>query len=244
MSDVMQELLNSTFQDKLNGVYTAIPCIVIGVVQGLETQMVNIQLSINQRFKDGTVKQRPPILGVPVQFPVSSSAGLTFPINKGDTGLAIFSMRSLDAWKAGNGYPSAPLTFAKYDKGDAVFCPGIQPPSIAVNNPNKRLWQHSTSDCVLVNNIGRPEEAEVRIKLDGTIQINTNSKVEVNCSDATISTASASVNTDSLTVNAQTTVWTGDIDFQGNFTSTGTMTFGGVDFSTHVHGTSPPPSNP
>lgn len=245
----LQELLVSSFENQLHTIYTAIPCIVVAV--HLDKQVVDIQPSLNQRFIDGTVKERPPILGVPISFQVSRTAGFTFPINVGDTGLAVFSMRNLDAWKSGTGYPTTPLNAAKFDKGDAIFIPGIQPASVCVNNPEKRFWEHSTGDVVLVNNIGTAEEAEVRIKPSGTVMINTKAKVEVNCNEAqVIADTSISLNTAELTVNAVQTYWSGNIQLvgtlsqSGSYTATGSLSFNGVDFSSHVHGSSPGPSNP
>lgn len=244
-------ILNNAFDERTNNLYTAIPCIIIAIRSDLNDMMVDIQPAINQRSEDGVVTPRTPILGVPVQFPVSKSAGFTFPLNVGDTGMAIFSMRNLDSWKSGNGYPSAPMNAAKFDKGDAVFIPGIQPPQIAVNNPATRLWPHDTKDAVVVNNIGQTTECEVRLKANGDIQINTNNNVEVNCDQATV-TANSRLDLAStvININAPTTNWFGDIVLQGsltqngNYASTGTMTFNGINFATHVHGSSPGPSNP
>jgi hypothetical protein len=178
-------------------------------------------------------------MGVPIQFPVSKTAGFTFPISVGDTGLAVFSMRNMDAWKSGNGRPASPLNFAKFDKGDAIFIPGIQPPSVAVNNPAKRIWDHSTQDAVLVNGIGTTNEAELRIKPDGSILIRTSGSVSVECDTADVlANSSATVTTPELNIDAIQTNWT------GNVTHTGTFSFNGIIFATHVHGASPGPSNP
>lgn len=251
MKDTIQESLNAQSNKLLNQIHTAMPCIIVAIRDNLGTQMVDVQPTINQRFIDGSVNERPPILGVPVSFPVSKSAGFTFPIKVGDTGLLVFSMRNLDAWKGGTGYPSTPLNLAKFDKGDAIFIPGIQPPSIAVNNPQKRFWEHDTDDVVVVNNIGTEQEAELRIKPSGNVIINTKAKVEVNCDEAeVIADTSLSLHTAELTINAMQTYWTGNIQLvgtlsqSGNYTATGSLTFNGVDFSSHVHGTSPGPSNP
>ena len=257
----LQEVLVAAFQNQMGNVNTAIPCIVVAVRDSLNGAMVDIQPTVNQRFKDGTTKERPVILGVPVSFPVSSSAGFTFPIKVGTTGTAIFSMRNLDAWKGGSGRPTTPLNFAKFDKGDAIFIPGIQPPSENVNNPNKRQWSHSTEDAVLVNNIGTGQECEIRLKASGDIVINTNQNVEVNCNNATV-TAQADVDVicqnftvDAAgsfditaatgTINIPTTSWTGVINHTGSYTMTGGVaTFNGIIFNTHDHNPGPGPSNP
>lgn len=245
----LQEVLVAAFQNQMSNVNTAIPCIVVAVRDSLNGAMVDIQPTVNQRFKDGTTKERPVILGVPVAFPVSDSAGLTFPIKKGTTGIAVFSMRNLDAWKNSSGRPATPLNFAKFDKGDAMFIPGIQPPGVNVNNPSKRTWTHSTEDTVLVNNIGTGQECEVRLKVSGDIVVNTNQNVEVNCKNATItaqeeitlSCVSLDVTATTATFDIGNTEWVGNISQTGNliqignYTLTGTATLNGIVWDTHKH---------
>lgn len=250
-ADVIQDVLTSAFNSQMQNLYTAIPCIIVGVRDGLNGQMVDIQPTINQKFKDGTVKERPVIQGIPVSFPVSSTAGMTFPIKAGDTGLAIFSMRNMDGWKSGNGRPVSPNNFAKMDKGDAIFLPGIQPPSMAVNSPGKHVLTHDPKDTVMFANLGS-SECEVRLKADGSIEINTSSQpVTINCSDANVNASGAiNLNAQSMVVDIPTTTWIGSIVHQGdyahtgNYTGIGVQTFNGVIFSTHDHIPGPGPSNP
>lgn len=233
---VIQDTINSAFDYKMESVNTAIPCIVLGIRDNGGTQMVDIQPTINQKLQDGSIKERPPILGVPVSFPVSSTAGMTYPIKIGDTGMAVFSMRDMDSWKSGNGRPSTPSTASKMSAGDAVFYPGIQPPGNAVNNPSKHVLTHSTADTVMFANLGAVE-CEVRLKADGSIEINTsNQPVTINCSNATVN-ASESINLNSpqMTVDVASSVWLGDIVHTGNYTGVGVQTFNGIVFSTHRH---------
>lgn len=232
----MQDILTAAFQSQMNNVYTAIPCVVVSVAG---PSSVNIQPAINQKMKDGGVKERPVIQSVPVSFPVSKTAGFTFPIKPGDTGMAVFSMRSLEAWKTSDGYPSTPLNYAKMDKNDAMFIPGIQTQGIAVNNPAKHIYDHSIEDAVMFNGLGG-NEAEVRIKQNGDVLIRTQQKVIVECDEANVTAnTSASITTPELTIDADNCTWT------GNVTHVGTFTFNGVSFSTHRHAPSVvPPSNP
>jgi hypothetical protein len=236
MQAEMQDLLTAAFQSQLNNLYTAIPCIVVAI-DGPSS--VTIQPALNQKMKDGVVKERPIIRNVPISFPVSKTAGFTFPIKPGDTGIAVFSMRSLEAWKTSDGYPSTPLNYAKMDKNDAMFIPGIQTQGVAVNNPAKHIYDHSVEDSVMFNGLGG-NEAEVRIKQNGDIVLKTQQKVIVECDEANVTAnTSASIVTPTLSIDAQNTTWT------GNVTHTGVFSFNGVIFSTHRHapGTTPP-SNP
>lgn len=250
LAQTMQDTIMSAFESQMNNVHTAIPCVVVAVRDGLNGQMVDIQPTINQKFKDGTVQERPPVYGVPVSFPVSSTAGFTFPVKVGDTGMAIYSMRNMEAWKNGNGMPGTPANQGKMDKSDAVFYPGVQPQGMAVNNPAKHVLAHNTSDAVLFQNLGGIE-SEVRLKADGSIEVNTSNRpVVVNCSTATVIANDAiNLNSPLMNINVSMTNFMGDITVMGNitqngnYTATGVQTFNGIVFSTHKHGTSPPPSN-
>ncbi len=247
----IQNTIVSAFDSQMQNIYTIIPCIVVAVRDSLSGQVVDIQPTINQKMQDGTVAERPTIGNVPVSFQVSKKAGFTFPIEVGDTGTAMFSMRNMDGWKAGNGRPASPMNFAKMDKGDAIFLPGIQPPGVAVNNPAKHVLTHDTRDTVIFANLGGAE-SEVRLKVDGSIEINTsNQPVVINCSDATVNaSASINLNAQTMTVDVPTTTWIGNIVHQGNYAHTGNytgvgiQTFNGVIFSTHDHIPGPGPSNP
>lgn len=238
----IQDTVNSAFDYKMESVNTAIPCIVIAVRDGGAGQMVDIQPTINQKLQDGSVKERPPILGVPISFPVSSKAGMTFPIEVGTTGTAIFSMRDMAAWKTGNGRPSTPQTAGKMSASDAMFYPGIQPPGSAINDPSKHVLTHSTSDTVMFSNLGGVE-AEVRIKADGSIEINTsNQPVTINCNVANVNASEeVNISTPLMNIDADMTQWVGNINIlgnitqTGNYTLTGLATFNGIPFDTHKH---------
>lgn len=248
----IQSTMTSAFDSLMNNKFTVIPCIVVAVRDGLNGQMVDIQPTINQKEQDGTVAERPTIGGVPVSFQVSSKAGFTFPIEVGDTGTALFSMRNMDGWKAGNGRPASPMNFAKMDKSDAIFLPGIQPPGVAVNNPAKHVLTHDTKDVVVFANLGGAE-SEVRLKSDGSVEINTsNQPVVINCSDATVNASnSINLNAQTMVVDVTNTTWIGNITHQGDYAQTGNYTlvggqatFNGVIFNSHRHAPSVvPPSN-
>lgn len=222
MKELFQESLNAQSNKLLNEIWTAIPCVVLGVIDSLNGAMVNIQPSINQRTKDGTVKERTPILGVPIVFPCSRTSAFTFPIQAGDTGLAIFSMRNLDAWKNSQGFPSAPLNFAKFDKGDAIFVPGLQPSSISVNNPSSRFWPHSTKDTVVAHNIGTANEVEMRMTPEGNFLIKTNADVQLQAENVAVSASYMSVEV-------------ADTEWVGNITHAGILNSNGIVFDSHVH---------
>lgn len=253
----LQEFANAAFDYQTNNLYTAMPGVIVTVRDNFNQLSVDVQPSVNIKNKDGTTKERPVVLNVPVQMPSSSTAALTFPVNVGDPVLLIYSMRSVDNWKRGQGRPSTPNDNRKFDKRDCIAIPGIWPFSQSINNPSVRIWTHNTGDLVIVNNIGGAEN-EVRLHQGGNITVNTNQNVDVNCNNATI-TAQADITIDcaNLDVTAGTatfaigeTSWIGNINHTGNYTLVGTGTFNGIIFDTHKHtgvqtgtGTSGGPTN-
>ena len=243
MNSEMQDLLIAAFNSQMNNVHTALPCVVVQI-QGPDR--VAIQPAINQKFKDGGTKERPVVVNVPVSFPASKSGGMTFPIKPGDTGIAIFSMRSIEAWKNSDGYPSTPLNYAKMDKQDAMFIPGLQTSSTSSNNPAKHSWSHSIEDTVMFAGLGTSNEVEVRLQPSGNVLIRTNQDVSVECDNASVvANTSASITTPTLSIDAQNTTWIGDCTWTGNVTHTGVFSFNGVIFSSHRHAPSTvPPTNP
>ncbi|MNX82926.1 hypothetical protein D3C86_1146690 [compost metagenome] len=214
------DLLNSSFKSQLNSIYTAMPCIVVAV-DDMAAMRISVQPVLNVKYKDGTSEERPVIFNVPVMMPGTNNTLISFPISVGDTGMCMFSQRGLDTFKSGNGYPSTPTDFRKFDKRDAVFVPGLYPFGKSVNNPDIRKWPHNTNDLVISHNIASGTEVEVRLGKNGNLTINTDQKVTVNAGTAEI--------------NADSTVWNGDIRHNGSFTNTGTLTSNGTVLDTHVH---------
>lgn len=92
-------------------------------------QAASVQPLINRRLlADGgqTSESLPVIPAVPVVWPRSGGASLTFPVKKGDTCLLVFSQRSIDKWKARGGQVT-PDDGRKHALSDAVAVMGVQP---------------------------------------------------------------------------------------------------------------------
>ena len=255
---MLQELMTSSFDYQTNNFYTAMPGVVVVVRNNLEQLSVDVQPTLNIKNRDGTTEERPVVLNVPVQMPSSSIAALTYPVNVGDPVLLIYSMRSLDTWKRGSGIPLVPNDLRKFDKRDCIAIPGIWPFSRSINNPSTRIWQHSTGDLVIANNIGTANENEVRLKASGDIQINTNQDVFVVCNNAsviaqqdiTLNCANFDVTADTATFAIGSTTWVGSISQTGDYSQTGVYTLDSININLHKHtgvtpgsGTSGGPTN-
>ena len=64
------------------------------------------------------------IYNVPVLFPRSRKAAVTFPLEKGDTVLLVFAERSLDEWIEKGGNKVSPEDPRRHDMSDAIAIPG------------------------------------------------------------------------------------------------------------------------
>jgi hypothetical protein len=234
---LMSDYVNTQFQINMAEMYTALPCIVTNVVGSFETQRVDVQPSINTLYKDGTSEEHTQILGVPVLLPGGANSLVSFPINVGDTVMCIFSQRSMDNFKIGNGQPTVPNDYRKFSDQDAVAIPGLFAFSRSPNRPSIRKFPHNPkTDLVIAHNIASGTEVMIHLKQNGDLIINTESEVTVNCKTGVINaTESYTLNTPQLNINASETTWAGNITHTGNYTQTGTATFNGIVFATHKH---------
>lgn len=237
-----EKLLSAGFWKEMNELYTMMPATVISVVDDFKEQRINVQPSLNKYFSSGESAPRPSIINVPVIMPATSTSAITMPVNEGDTVWLMFSMRAMEIFMESDGKPSTPDNYSKFDQKDAVAIIGLFPRKKAINNPNKRTHEHSTKDLVIAHNIGKPSEVEVRLKPDGSLIINSPASVIVNCQ-------SASITTPQLTVDADTTNWTGTINLTGNINQSGSQTVSGdvvasgKSLAAHTHTGSPTAPN-
>lgn len=110
-----------------------------------ERQVVRVQPMVGsmRTDSDGVEHEElyPAIVEVPVAWPGAGGARLTFPLAAGDFGMLVFSDRSLDEWKVNRGVqPMVPKDPRNHALQDAVFLPGLRPPS----NP----WKGQRADAV------------------------------------------------------------------------------------------------
>jgi hypothetical protein len=168
----LQEVLVSSFDYLTAGMYTTMPGIILTVYDDLGQQRIDVQPTINIRSEDGEdVSERSPVLNVPLQLPFSKVGGLSFPVSVGDPVLLHFSMRGLELWKRGNGYPSTPNDLRKFDKRDCIASPGVFPFPESPNQASKHTLPHSPKDVVLVHNRGTGREVEIRLTESGDVRI-------------------------------------------------------------------------
>lgn len=120
LADVMREAIESALAE----IHTCLP----GRVESYdwETRKARIKPLIRRAYLDSKTAPLPIIPGVPVMFPWGGSGSLSYPIEKGQTGILLFSERSLEVWlaKGGDAEPGDPRRF---DITDGFFIPGLAP---------------------------------------------------------------------------------------------------------------------
>jgi hypothetical protein len=135
----------------LAGLHTALP----GQIEAYDytTQRARVKPLIQRADADGTLESFPVIVDVPVVWPRSGGASLTFPVAAGDTVLLIFSERSLDWWLSVGG-DSPPGDPRRFDLSDAIAIPGLYPFSEASQDPNGQDVRLQMGGAAVVINPG------------------------------------------------------------------------------------------
>jgi phage baseplate assembly protein gpV len=200
----LSSVLENFYSSKTSEMYTSIACRVVTVRVQLEDQRVDVQPLADKVLADGTSKSQPTILNVPLIFPASKKASMTFPIDVGDIVLCVFSQRSTDAFKASTGSETyIPQDKRRFSIRDAIAIPGLFPFKDAVNDPAKRKWTHSTRDMVITNNIGQSTECEFRLKDNGNIEMRTDQDFYAKFNDGLIECNNLTIEAQgNFTVNA------------------------------------------
>ena len=101
-------------------------CALPGVVESFdpEYQTATIRPMIKTRFR-GEPVSLPLLQDVPVFFPGTRSAGITWPVSAGDECLVIFADLPIDAW-LNDGEAEAPVSVRCHDLSDAFAFVGFR----------------------------------------------------------------------------------------------------------------------
>lgn len=99
-ASTLEQLLTDFFDMMSRDINTCIP----GVVERKNSDnTVEVKPAIKKVYSDGRVVELPLLLDVPVLYPFSSKFSLSWPLEKGDPVIVIFSQRSIERWKSRGG---------------------------------------------------------------------------------------------------------------------------------------------
>lgn len=147
----LAQAIKVSFESMMENIHTCLP----GRVEKYEysQQKANVKPLIKKVYLDNTVVDLPVLVNVPIVFPRTVSAGITFPINKGDGVLLLFSERALERWYS-SGDDSEPGDNRKFDLSDAIAIPGLYSfgqANIASNNDDLEI-HHSGQKVTIKKN--------------------------------------------------------------------------------------------
>lgn len=172
MSDAsLSEVLNQFFNNKVAELRVATPAQIVSY--DYKTQLATVQPVISRRYDDERVEPFKPINNVPIVFPRSGGASLTFPVKAGDPVLLVFSDRSLDTWKQSGGVQPQD-DIRKHSINDAIGFVGIS----AMTHPS----QAENNDDVLLDFDGN----KLRMKPSGNAEVVSDQSIVLRVGTSTI----------------------------------------------------------
>lgn len=223
-------LAQSVIERFAGDLHTCLPARIISLSHDL--QKATVQPMIKARYTDADgnpaqgLKEMASIPSVPLIFPASKSAIMTFPVEVGDLVLLLFSERSIDAFKYSDGKnPIDPKDLRKHEYTDAIAICGMftYPTALGI---------HPT-DTVIRMNAGKSNETKISLKPNGDIVADSSAKFIVNAQ------STVEVNASSAVINCDTRI-NGDVLVMGNVAISGTSNANdhissGVSGKSHTH---------
>lgn len=148
----LTEVLKASFEMMISQVHTCLP----GKIEtyDYEYQKASVKPLIKKKYLDGKVESLPVIVNAPVLFPRTANFSFTYPLEKDDLVLILFSERSLELYLEQGG-EQEPGDRRKFDLSDAIVIPGLYPFSEKSKAKN--------NDDVFI----KYNEAELKISKDG-----------------------------------------------------------------------------
>lgn len=144
----MTDIIPDVIQSKINKIFTAIP----GEFIIYDGKLAKVKPLIQKLYVDDLTGVPVPlplpiVVDVPVMFPATKNFQMTFPIEKGDGCLLIFSMRDISNWIK-TGVDSPPANKEKYALNDAIAIPGLISPilSTVIYDPANFVLKYKTTE--------------------------------------------------------------------------------------------------
>lgn len=127
-SPKLPDVIQSAIDNSMAGLYNCLPARI--ETYDASKQLATVKPLIKKKFKNNDVLPLPIINNVPVMFPRSGEAIISFPLKKGDTVAIFFTDRSMDEWLS-SGDDVTPADRRKHSLSDAIAIPGLYPFSSA-----------------------------------------------------------------------------------------------------------------
>jgi hypothetical protein len=167
MNKQFSEVLEKSFDSFISNIHTSMP----GVIQSYDNTKKKVEVLplVKKKFKNGQVLSFPVISNVPVIFPGTNNAIISFPLSRGDGCLIIFSERSLERFLSSNLEEVEPQDPRKFSISDAICIPGLfsfsKPGRVGDNNQLEIYYDAGTVDIQGADNFA-VKYNELKSKLD------------------------------------------------------------------------------
>lgn len=163
----LQPLLKDFFKGSMGEMNFCCPARVEGD-QSVANGRIDVRPLQMPTYKDTSTQVMPVIRNVQYITPCTSSSGITFIPQQGDTVLLLFSQCSLDEFKLGSTEPYSPTLSRMLNLNDAVAIVGFTPFNYNPVNTDLHNKDYNIGDVSLFNNLGGGKENKINVKKDGT----------------------------------------------------------------------------
>jgi hypothetical protein len=152
MKVTLSEAIKQAINYALKNVHTILPGKI--VEYDYTAQKASVLPTIKEKFYTGKVLSMPIIANVPVIFPRTANASITFPLEKDDKVLLLFSEKSLERWLSKGDEVEAGVN-RRFDLTDCIAIPGLY--SFADSSPSNGedlIIKYNNSKIIIKKNGG------------------------------------------------------------------------------------------
>lgn len=158
----------------------AIPAIVVGV-SNLKDGLIDVLPIVNSvNHLTWETTEHNTLYDVPVVFPSTLNSSICFPVNQGDTVELILQSSDIIRFRDGNKEQHDPSQLGYNNLANCIALVGFVPFQESCFNPNNYKNDFDNQDLNIVHNKNSANEANIVIKSDGSINITSNNKVDIN----------------------------------------------------------------
>lgn len=158
----------------------AIPAIVVGV-SNLKDGLIDVLPIVNSvNHLTWETTEHNTLYDIPVVFPSTSNSSICFPVNQGDTVELILQSSDIIRFRDGNKEQHDPSQLGYNNLANCVALVGFVPFQESCFNPNNYKNDFDNQDLNIVHNKNSGNEANIVIKSNGSINILSNNKVDIN----------------------------------------------------------------
>ena len=158
----------------------AIPAIVVGV-SNLKDGLIDVLPIVNSvNHLTWETTEHNTLYDIPVVFPSTLNSSICFPVNQGDTVELILQSSDIIRFRDGNKEQHDPSQLGYNNLANCIAIVGFVPFQESCFNPNNYKNDFDNQDLNIIHNKNSGNEANIVIKSDGSINILSNNKVDIN----------------------------------------------------------------